>query len=93
MLRLIRNAGLPEPLVNHPLTAPDYGHCEVDFFWPKQRLVVETDSWRAHGHRAAYENDRAKDAALTAIGLRVVRFTWRIPDATILRRLRALLQN
>ncbi len=73
MLRLIRTAGLPEPLVNHPLTAPDHGHYEADFFWPQQRLIVETDSWRAHGHRAAYENDRARDAALTAAGHPVVR--------------------
>jgi very-short-patch-repair endonuclease len=93
MLRLIRTAGLPEPLVNHPLTAPDHGHCWADFYWPKHCLIVETDSWRAHGHRAAFEQDRAKDAALAAIGLRVVRFTWRVPDATILRRLRTLLQN
>ncbi len=56
-----------------------------------QRLIVETDSWRAHGHRAAFESDRARDAALQAAGLRVVRFTWRTPDATIVRRLRALL--
>jgi very-short-patch-repair endonuclease len=53
---------------------------------------VETDSWEAHGHRAAFENDRARDAALQAIGLIVVRFTWGTPDATILRRLTALLE-
>jgi very-short-patch-repair endonuclease len=93
MLKLIRTASLPEPLVNHPLTAPDHGHCELDFYWPQHRLIVETDSWRAHGHRAAYEQDRAKDAALQAAGYRVVRFTWRVPDTTILRRLRTLLQN
>jgi very-short-patch-repair endonuclease len=91
MLKLIRATGLPEPLVNHPLTAPDHGHCELDFFWPKHRLIVETDSWRAHGHRAAYERDRAKDAALQAAGYRVVRFTWHTNNTTILRRLHALL--
>jgi very-short-patch-repair endonuclease len=90
MLRLIRTAGLPEPLVNHPLTAPDHGHCWADFYWPAHRLIVETDSWRAHGDRAAYEQDRAKDAALQTAGYRVVRFTWRTPDATIERRLKAL---
>jgi very-short-patch-repair endonuclease len=93
MLMLIREAGLPEPLVNHALIAPEHGHCEVDFFWPAYNLIVETDSWSGHGHRAAYERDRARDAALQAIGIRVVRFTWRTQDTTILRRLRALLQN
>jgi very-short-patch-repair endonuclease len=91
MLGLVRQAGLAEPLVNHALTAPDHGPCELDFFWPAHGLVVETDSWSAHGHRAAFEHDRARDAALQAIGLTVVRFTWRTKDETILRRLQALL--
>jgi predicted transcriptional regulator of viral defense system len=91
MLKLLRTAALPEPLVNLPLDAPDYGECRPDFHWPSHRLIVETDGWRTHRTRAAFESDRAKDAALTAAGYRVVRFTWRTPDATILRRLQALL--
>jgi predicted transcriptional regulator of viral defense system len=91
MLRLVRTAALPEPLVNLPFDAPDYGECKPDFHWPSHRLIVETDGWRTHRTRAAFERDRAKDAALTAAGYRVVRFTWRTPDATIVRRLRALL--
>jgi predicted transcriptional regulator of viral defense system len=91
MLRLVRAAALPEPLVNLPFDVPDYGECRPDFHWPLHRLIVETDGWRTHRTRAAFESDRAKDAALTAAGYRVVRFTWRTPDATIVRRLRALL--
>ena len=91
MLTLIRNNGLPEPLVNHALIAPDHGHCEVDFYWPAQRLIVETDSWTAHGTRAAFASDRTRDAALPAAGYRVVRFAWHTTDETILHRLRALL--
>jgi hypothetical protein len=78
LLALIRNTGLPEPLVNHPLIAPDYGHR-----WTR----------RCHGHRAAFENDRARDAALQQMGLRVLRLTWRITDPAVERRLRAFLQN
>jgi predicted transcriptional regulator of viral defense system len=91
MLRLVRTAALPEPLVNLPLDAPDYGECKPDFHWPAHNLIVETDGWESHRTRAAFESDRAKDAALTAAGYRVVRFTWRTPDATVLRRLNALL--
>jgi very-short-patch-repair endonuclease len=74
MLELIHNSSLPQPLVNHALTAPDHGHCEADFYWPTQRLIVETDSWSAHGTRTAYEQDRARDAALQAAGIRAARF-------------------
>jgi predicted transcriptional regulator of viral defense system/very-short-patch-repair endonuclease len=91
LLKLVRTAALPEPLVNLPLDAPDYGECRPDFHWPAHNLIVETDGWNSHRTRAAFERDRAKDAALTAAGYRVVRFTWRTPDATIRKRLNALL--
>jgi predicted transcriptional regulator of viral defense system len=48
----------------------------VDFCWPEERLIVETDG-RHHLTRAAFERDRARDAFLTAIGWRVMRFTRR----------------
>jgi very-short-patch-repair endonuclease len=87
----VRVAGLPEPLVNYTLIALDHGRCEVDFYWPTHRLIVEADGWQTHRTRAAFENDRARDAALEASGHRVVRFTYWTDDATTLRRLRALL--
>jgi very-short-patch-repair endonuclease len=83
---------LPEPDTNPVFVALDHGRCEPDPYWPAHRLIVETDGWESHRTRAAFESDRAKDAALTASGYRVVRFTWRTPDATIERRLRALLR-
>jgi hypothetical protein len=92
LLKIIRGAGLPEPDTNPAFVALDHGRCEPDLYWPAHRLIVETDGWESHRTRAAFESDRAKDAALTASGYRVVRFTWRTPDATIERRLRALLQ-
>ena len=71
-LRLCRRHGLPPPQVNARVH-----DVEVDFWWPEQRLVVETDSRLHHGTRAAFERDRAKDARLTSLGCRVVRFTFR----------------
>ena len=50
---------------------------EVDFLWPDQRLVVETDGAAAHLTPTAFERDRRRDAALQVAGFRVVRFTWR----------------
>ena len=93
MLALVRRAGLPEPICNEPLHAPDHGECKPDFYWPSHDLIVETDGWEAHRTLAAFRADRAKDAALTAAGYKVLRFTWDVHDATILRRLNAVLQN
>lgn len=64
--------GLPRPEVNVRIDG-----AEVDFLWREQRLIVETDGYETHGTRAAFERDRAKDARLTMLGYRVVRFTHR----------------
>jgi hypothetical protein len=90
-MKLVRAAALPEPLVNLSLAAPDHPRLEVDFCWPSHHLIVETDGWESHRTRAAFEADRRRDAALQAGGWRVMRFTWRTPDAVIGDRLRALL--
>jgi hypothetical protein len=92
-LNLVREIDLPEPLVNFTLTAPDHPRLEVDFCWPSQRLIVELDGWDTHHTRAAFEQDRRRDAALQAVGWRVLRFTWRENRATIQRRLQALMHH
>ncbi len=69
---LVRDAGLPAPEINHPV-----GRFEADAVWLDAQVVVETDGWAAHGHRRAFERDRARDAELAALGYVVVRFTWR----------------
>jgi very-short-patch-repair endonuclease len=72
MLRLCRRHRLPLPEVNARVDG-----YEVDFQWREERLIVETDSFRHHGHRSAFESDRARDAHLQALGYRVLRFTHR----------------
>jgi hypothetical protein len=69
-LELCDAHGIPRPLVN--ITVEGY---EVDFCWPADRLIVETDGYEHHGARAAFARDRARDAQLTARDWRVVRFT------------------
>ena len=53
------------------------GVYEADFHWPDHNLIVETDGAATHLTPAAFEQDRARDAHLTALGYRVVRVTWR----------------
>jgi very-short-patch-repair endonuclease len=70
ILSLIRQAGLPVPRTNTQLHGYD-----VDAVWSDHRLVVEVDGYDFHRDRAAFENDRARDATHVAAGYRVVRFT------------------
>jgi hypothetical protein len=69
-LALCAAHGLPRPAVNARVAGLD-----VDFLFAERRVVVETDGWRYHGHRAAFERDRRRDAALTRAGYRTLRFT------------------
>jgi len=89
-LALVREAGLPAPLVN----VRRHGY-ELDFLWPEQQLAVEVDGYAFHGDRGAFERDRRKDAHLLAEGGIVVsRVTWRQLTcdaiATIVRIVRML---
>lgn len=71
-LALCRRQRLPLPLVNTPVAEET-----VDFFWPAQRLVVETDGYATHSTRDGFEHDRRLDATLARAGIRVQRFSWR----------------
>jgi hypothetical protein len=74
-LELVRAAGLPPPETNVKITARGRTY-EIDCLWREQRVAVELDGRAAHARTAAFESDRRKDAALNAIGLRPLRFTW-----------------
>jgi Protein of unknown function (DUF559) len=69
----VRPAHSPE--INVPLTALDHRRLDPDFYWPANRLVAETDGWETHRTKAAFKDDRRRDAALVASGYRVLRFT------------------
>lgn len=68
--RLLRKAGLPQPLTQRRL-----GAGQVDFFWPDLGLVVEADSLRHHGTAMAQRDDRRRDRAHTVAGKVTLRFT------------------
>jgi very-short-patch-repair endonuclease len=73
---LFAAAALANPAVNAWIDVPGGGF-EVDFTWSSLRLAVEVDGWETHGDRHSFEEDRRRDALLSAAGWRVMRFTWR----------------
>jgi Transcriptional regulator, AbiEi antitoxin/AbiEi antitoxin C-terminal domain/Protein of unknown function (DUF559) len=88
-LAVCRRHALPRPIVNG-----DVEGFEVDFLFAEQRLIVETDSWRYHKTRRAFDADRARDAIHLRGGYRTVRFTDRrleTDQAGVGATLRALL--
>lgn len=71
-LRLCRRHRLPPPEVNVRV-----GPFLVDFLWRDQGLIVETDGYRFHRGRLAFEDDHARDVELKLRGYEIVRFTHR----------------
>lgn len=74
--RFVARYRLPMPQVNVWLVIGGRRR-RVDAFYPEAKLIIELDSWRFHRDRAAFERDRAKDAAALAEGLRTLRSTDR----------------
>jgi hypothetical protein len=72
-LALCREARLPLPAVNVLVEGR-----LVDFFWPKEKLVIEIDSYRYHGDPAAFERDHKSTLALMAADYEVLRITDRM---------------
>ena len=70
--QLCHDHGLPAPCVNTTIRGK-----EVDFLFAERRLIVETDSWRYHKTRRAFEEDRERDVLTAQAGYRTLRFTDR----------------
>lgn len=71
-LDLVRAGGLPRPQTNVIVEG-----FEVDFFWRKERLMVDVDGRAYHAGDPAFESDRNRDGVLMAAGFRTMWVTWR----------------
>lgn len=74
-LRLCRRHRLPAPEVNVRI-----GRDLVDFLWRDRRLVVETDGYRYHRGREAFEADRRRGLRLKRLGFEVMRVSGAMLD-------------
>jgi hypothetical protein len=70
-LRLLREAGLPLPVMNRI-----GGGRRVDCRWPDLGVTVELDSYRFHNSRYAWEQDRDRERAAHARRDGYRRYTW-----------------
>jgi predicted transcriptional regulator of viral defense system/very-short-patch-repair endonuclease len=69
-LKLVREAGLPEPAMNHFVAG-----FELDAYWEAERFAVELDVYETHGSRLSFEDDRERDDVLLLTGIETIRVT------------------
>jgi predicted transcriptional regulator of viral defense system len=74
-LGFLERAGLPMPEVNAPLQL-NGKWIDVDFLWREQKVIVELDGRETHHTVKAFENDRARGRALSALKWQPIRVTW-----------------
>jgi hypothetical protein len=76
MLRTLKRAGLPRPMLQFPVHDGRRTIAIVDFAFPSELVAVETDGYRWHSGRTPWQNDRTRRNQLTALGWRVIHVTW-----------------
>ncbi len=74
--RLLRNAGLPPPVLQHPDVPHRRAPGRLDFSYPDKRIVMEVDGRRWHSGRLPSMRDMRKSNSLNIRGWMVLRFTW-----------------
>ena len=86
LLSLIREAGLPEPVLHYRVTHDGRFVAEVDFAYPELRIAIECDG-AVHLDDQVWERDLPRQNDLVLIGWTVLRFSYRRlrerPDAVI----------
>lgn len=76
LFELLVEAGLPEPVRQHPLPWRTSAAGRVDLAYPEARLLIEADGRRWHATVGAFEADRRRDNLALLAGWRVLRFSW-----------------
>jgi very-short-patch-repair endonuclease len=74
-VRLVRRAGLPEPVLQHTVRDGDF-LAHLDLAWPEVRWGVECDSLAHHSGKRAHEWDRLRRRRLKRLGWDVVEVTF-----------------
>lgn len=76
LLRIMRKAGLPEPVRQHELRAGD-ALFRLDVAYPELKIFMEGDGFGVHTTRSVFERERDRQNLLVIDGWLPLRFTWR----------------
>lgn len=74
-LTLLRNAGLPIPMLQYRVQHRDRIVGRLDLAYPEHRVGIELDSFRFHDTRSSFDAERARGNELQVIGWNVLRVT------------------
>lgn len=91
-LRLIREAGLPAPVQQHPVLLAGRTHpYRLDLAYPWWMVAIELMGWAWHGNRSRFDRDSSRTSALVSAGWTVLPYTSETLDAQLVPELSRVL--
>lgn len=73
-LRVLRDAGIEEPVRQYPVALPGGGVAVVDFAWPDRRKVIEFVGLETHADSRAHDADTLREDDIKSSGWELRRF-------------------
>jgi very-short-patch-repair endonuclease len=75
LLRVIRRARLPAPVVHYNVVHGDEWLGEVDFAYPEAQIAIEAHGYRVHSLKRVWENDQRRENGLVRAGWKLLKAT------------------
>lgn len=86
MLDVLRRAGLPEPVQQHPIVVAGRQRY-LDYAYPHKLVYLEYDGFDEHaGIRSVFDDDRDRDSELALLGWLKLGITSNTREADLVRR-------
>jgi hypothetical protein len=76
LFQLLSTSGFPRPQPHYPVLLGVSGTAYIDYAWPAHMVGLEADSYRHHSSRTQWSHDHTRNAALTALGWRILLVTY-----------------
>jgi hypothetical protein len=76
LFQLLSTSGFPRPQPHYPVLLGASGTAYIDYAWPAHMVGLEADSYRHHSSRSQWAHDHTRNAALTALGWRILLVTY-----------------
>lgn len=83
VIRVIAEAELPPPVLQHPVRRGDGHLARIDVSYPWAMVALEPEGFAFHHGRASFDSDRIRSTELTLLGWDVYRLTSSMSDAYI----------
>jgi hypothetical protein len=78
VLALIAQLDIPPPVPQYEVRLPDGRRIRLDLAWPDRLLAIEADSYVHHSGLGDWSADHVRNAALVALGWRILPVTWSV---------------